>query len=295
MEQYVTKDQLKDYLVLPSTFDWDLVDQEAGFNKIFNLFPSSLYNSCKNDFDAGKKDLYKLLTKAGVFYSFILAIPKLKVHINGVGVQQFELDKLKPAPWWDVRDLGLSMLKIADKLFSDAITKAYLNETLRPLIPLFDNTTEWIKTPEEFENIYSINYSPETFVLLQKHIKKALLIKVNENLKTECIEQIKGITELRDFLKDALVYYSLYYASLLPGFIFTQSAVVIQYDELPWQKSIVLDPDAKTKSGENFLKLGDESIKVITDYIKKNISLFPCYNQPVPNRKPTAKKSGLYL
>ena len=82
---------------------------------------------------------------------------------------------------------------------------------------------------------------------------------------------------------------------MLPEFIFTQNAVAIQYDELPWQKSIVLDAHAKIISGQNFCQLGNESIKVITDYIKKNITDFPCYAPPEPNRKMEARDSGIYL
>ena len=39
MEQYITKEQLSEYLILPKTFDWDLVDQEIGFAEIFDISP----------------------------------------------------------------------------------------------------------------------------------------------------------------------------------------------------------------------------------------------------------------
>lgn len=291
MEQFVTKIQLSDYLILPSTFDWDLVDQETGFAEIFEIFPREVYENL----NPANEDIFKLLTKAGVYYSFILSIPKLKVHINNAGIQQFEVDKLKPAAWWDIRDLGLSMLKIADKLLSDAITKSGKIESLKTQIPFFDNVSGVISTPEEFEEIYSINYSPKAFLMLQKFIKKAMLLQVNDKISPDCISLIESNSELLPFLKDALVFYALYYASLLPGFVFTQNAVVIQYDELPWQKSVVLDSHAKLLSGQNFLQLGDESIRIITNYIKQNIADFPCYSAPLPDRKMQARDSGIYL
>lgn len=289
MERFVTKEQLSEYLILPKNFDWELVDQEIGFAEIFDIIPKQIYNSITDE------KIKKLLTKAGVYYSFILSIPKLKVHIQNFGIQQFDDDKLKVAPWWDVRDLGLSMLKVADKCFSDAITLISKNEALKVEIPFFSEVSEHIYTPEEFEKIYSINYSPKVFLKLQKFIKKAMILLVEEKLKKDCIIIIKSNNDLYQFLKDALAFYSLYYASLLPEFIFTQNSVALQYDELPWQKSIVLDAHAKILSGQNFFQLGNESIKIITDYIKKNITDFPCYSPPEPNRKMEARDSGIYL
>lgn len=295
MEQFITKDQLKEYLILPKNFDWDLVDQENGFAEVFVFFPKEIYNTLKNEFDAEKKEIYRLITKAGVYYSFILSISKLKVHISNFGVQQVETDKLKVAPWWDVRDLGLSLLKLADRCLSDAITKAAKIPTLKSQMPFFNNIVGVVCTPEEFQKIYSINYSPKVFLLLQKFIENSMLLQVNDKVNEDCITIVKTKPNLLPFLKAALVYYSLYYASLLPGFVFTQNAVVIQYDELPWQKSIVLDDHSKLMAGQNFLQLGDDNIKIITNYIKKNLSDFPCYKAPEPDRKIQARPSGIYL
>lgn len=294
MEQYISKEERNDYLFLPKTFDWDLVDQEVGFGKIFQVFPEEFYLELKDSNDEVKKKLYKLLTKAGVYYSFIFSIPKIKVHISNYGIQEFNQDKVKSSPWWDVRDLGLSMLKIADKNLSDAITKVS-KSSFKSDVPFFANVSNIICTPEAFNGIYSINYSTDAYLTLQKFIKKALLLNVYDKLSSDCFEAVKENTNLNIFLKDALAFYALYYASLLPGFIFTQSAVVVQYDELPWQKSIVLDENSKMRSGQNFLKLADESIKVITDYIKKNLSEFPCYSAPIPERKIEVRDSGIYL
>lgn len=295
MEYYITIEDLEHYLILPKTFDWDLVDQELGFGKIFEIIPEAIYLQIKSSDDTMQKEIFRLLTKSAVHYSFVLSISKIKVHINNTGINQFEQDKLKPAPWWDVRDLGLSLLKFADKLFSDAIDKIVEIPSLKCQIPFFQTVSEHISTPSEFEKIYSINYSPEVFTKLQRFLKQALMLKVYENMKPECTDQIKSNPELYEFFKDAIVFYSLYYASKLPSFVFLQNAVVIQYEELPWQKSQVLSPDAKMMSGKNFLKLADESLKVISDYMKDHSSEFPCYSGPEPDRLVQARDSGIYL
>lgn len=295
MEQYVEKKDVQNYLILPKTFDWDLIDQEIGFNKIFEIFSLELYNSMKDNADEVYQKIFKELTKAGVYYSFILSIPKLKVHISNYGLQDFNQDKVKASPWWDIRDLGLSMLKIADKCLSDAIEKAYSIEEFRSQLSWFDNVSELISTPADFEKIYSINYSPDVFLMLQKFINKALIAKVNDKINPDCLLGVKEDDSLRPFLKDALAFYALYYASLLPGFVFTQNAVAIQYDELPWQKSLVLDAHAKLISGQNFLQLADESLKIITNHIKSNIKDYPCYSLPEADRKLESRPSGIYL
>ena len=294
MEEYISEEQVSNYFKIPQNFDWYLVDQEVGFGKIFDVFPKEVYLSLEAATEP-EQEIYKFLTKAGVYYSFIFSIPKLKVQITNYGIQEFSQDKIKSSPWWDVRDLGISMLKVADKCLSDAITKTAEIETLKDQVPFFANLSEFFPTPEQFQSIYSINYSTEVFLKLQKFINKALLILVYEKIKPGCLDQIKKDPTLLSYLQDALAFYSLYYASLLPDFIFTQNAVVIQYDELPWQKSIVLDAHAKTLAGMNFQKLGDDSIKLISNYIKANAIDFPCYTLPTSDRKMQARDSGIYL
>lgn len=40
----------------------------------------------------------------------------------------------------------------------------------------------------------------------------------------------------------------------------------------------MLDERSKTNAGNNFLKLADENLKNITDFMKQNSTQFPCYN-----------------
>lgn len=295
MEHYISKDEIQNYFILPQNFDWDLVDQELGFGEIFEIIPIDVYLYLKESDILEDKEIFRLLTKAATHYSFVFSIPKIKVHITNYGVQQFTEDKTKSAPWWDVRDLGLSLLKFADKLFSEAITAISFLEALKQRIPFFENISGDIKTPAEFEKIYSIKNSPKVFSLLQSFLEQAYALNILDKIQPDCVDQIKTNPNLYKILKQANVYYSLYYASLLPNFVFLQNAVAIQYEELPWQKSQVLSFEEKTMSGKQFLKLGDSTIKVITDYIKTHINEFPCYSGPIPDRQIQAKASGIYL
>lgn len=291
MEYFINKNELQDYLILPKTFDWDLIDQELGFRKIFEFIPEDIYLETRTT----KKEIFRLLTKAAVHFCFVFNIPKIKVHISSTGIEQYSQDKLKTAPWWDVRDLGLTLLKAGDNYFSDAIELISEDGELKSKIPFFEGINNYISTPSKFNQIYSINNSVEVFVLLQPYIKQAINLKVSELLDKECFDQILENKELKEALYSAIVFYALYYASLLPRFVFMQNAVVIQYEELPWQKSQVLDAQSKLIAGQNFLYLAENSLKIITNYIKNNQDKFPCYTKGKSAYKIRAKQSGLYL
>ena len=49
MEQFITKEQLSEYLILPKNFDWELVDQEIGFAEIFDIIPKSIFNDLADE------------------------------------------------------------------------------------------------------------------------------------------------------------------------------------------------------------------------------------------------------
>ena len=292
MEQYIFKSELKDYLILPNTFDWDLVDQEVGFGKIFDVFSKEIYLNLTTSQQPEEKEIAKLLTKAGVYYSFIFSIPKLKVHISNYGIQDFNQEKVKSAPWWDIRDLGLSMLKIADRSLSDALRLA---KNIGLELPFFEKENPIIGTPSDFEDIYSIGHSVDVYKNLSKYFDTALYIHIYEKIGAECIESILQNDFMKPLFKKAFAFYTLYQASLLPSFTFTQNAVVVQYEELPWQKSVVLDNHTKILAGQNFKALADENIKAILNYMKANAQDFPCFKQPEADRKIEVRQSGIYL
>jgi hypothetical protein len=295
MDYYIDSLEVRNYLKLPSTFDFDLVDQDLGFSKIFEFFPKDVYLDLNNGINPIAENIFKMLTKAAVHYAFVFSLPRIKVQITSYGVQEFTQEKMKSSSWWDVRDLGISLVKIADKLVSDSISEAFLMDEIKSEIPIFKNTTGMINTPSELQNIYSINYSPDVFLMMQNLIHQALETKVKLLLNNDCIEKVKENAALFPYLKKSVVYYALSYASGFPAFIFLQNAVAIQYDELPWQKSIILSGSEKLQLGINFRKMADESMKIITDFIKKNPSEFPCYSDPATEMQMRSTGFGISL
>lgn len=289
MDYNISVEDLDKYLILPNSFDWNLVDQELGFKKIFSVFPELVYLELNVE-----SEIFRLLTKSAAHYAFVMSIPKIKVQITNFGIQEFSQDKMKSSAWWDVRDLGLSLLKVADRCFSDAISLASEDENLKAELDFFKNGNGLIDTPAAMENIYSINYSPEVFLMLQQFLKTALTTKLKKKIGA-CYEEALLNAELKDLMKQAVGFYGLYYASLLPAFVFTQNAVVVQYEELPWQKSQVLDPHTKMISGQNFSLMGDELLNMVMDHIAEKKTLFPCYVPPEGEFLMQARDSGIYL
>lgn len=295
MEYFITKENINNYLKIPKSFDWNWVDQELGFDKIFNIIPSEVYQAISAETDDANKEIFRLLTKAAVHYAFVLDIPRLKLQISNAGIDNVNQEKLKPANYYDVRDLGLKYLKTADQCFSKAIT-LLKGSTFEDAIPFFSKTNGIISTPAEFNAIYSINNSPEVFLQLLPLLKRAEENYITKQLKPCTIANITEKESATENLKTALAYYTLHYAASLPAFTLLSNAVVIQYEELPWQKSMVLSEDARNKAAHKFLDFAEENMKNLIDTIKENPTDFPCYvEEKLPDFSPIKKKSGLYL
>lgn len=296
MDYQIDKVAVLEYLKLPKTFDWSWVDQELGFDKVFSFVPEDIYELISASTDDDQKEIFRLLTKAAVHYAFVLDIPRIKVQISNYGVDQPNQDKTKPAPWWDVRDLGLKYLKTADQSLSKALSLISKNSTLADQIPFFENSNPFISTPAQFEAIYSINNSPEVYLMLLPLLKRAMQIFLQAKIKPCLVSDLEANPEIKELLSSALAFYALYYAADLPSFTFLNNAVVIQYEELPWQKSMILSENYRARAGQTFLKLAEENVSQIISFIKASPTDFPCYTstdfvRPIA----TARKSGLYL
>lgn len=296
MEYYISELEIRNYLKLPQSFDnWSIVDQDSGFGKIFKVFPVDTYLSFKDSENEAEKEIFRLLTKAATHYAFILSLPRIKTHITNFGLIEFNSDKTKTSAWWDIRDLGLSFLKEADRCFSDAITKAKNNSDIYSSLPFFQDQKFLIETPAEFEEIYSISNSVEVFLSMQQFLDRAQKLIKREYFKTCEISELSENEEISDSIKQALIYIALYYTSKVTKLVFLQSAIAFQYDELPWQKSMILSQDEKLQAGQNLFKLGKDNLKDVVTFITENKEDFPCYASPVPEHIQVTKPSGLYL
>lgn len=290
MDYEISKERLRDFIKLPKTFDWDWVDQELGFRKIFSFVPKETYAKLPKD-----GEIYRLLTKAAVHYAIVLDFPRAKVQLSNYGIDQPNQDKTKPAPWWDVRDLGLKYLKTADACLSDALSLLY-GDGLKDEVPFFAESGTLIATPEAFNSIYNINSSPEVFRMMVPLMKRAMDTFIFSKILPCSISDISADPELSRLLKNAVANFALHLASEMPNFTLTNSSVVVQYEELPWQKSVVLSNEQRMGAARTFRYAADEALNSVLAYIAANTAKFPCYTTaPVSTYDPVKKRSGLYL
>lgn len=297
MDFLIPDNEVRNFLYLPDNFDETLIDQEIAF--ISNLFPyisEETYLEIRNSSDPEYEEIYKLLNKAVIRYAFILSIPSIKVHISNFGIHEFTDNDVKIASWWNVRDLGLSYLKAADKYFSEAITKASKITELKNKIPILKNSNEVISTPADLNSVFSINFSPEIYFSLVDFLNEGVELFLKPKLESCSITDLIDNKIIGPLIKRTIAFYAFYNASLLPKFLFLKDSIVIQYEELPWQKSVVLTPEQKIQTGCHFLKLAEKSIENILIYLDENKADFPCYTiENKAYRETIKKKSGLYI
>lgn len=301
MKHTLTNDQLKEYAGLPKDFSLPILKPhiETAFRKrIYPYISAALLTRLLSSADESELDISFLLLKAAANYTVVNAIPFIKVKFNSSGIDQYEQEKMKSAPWWDVRDLGLASVKVADEAMSDALSAIGKIPELKSICNFYTEFSyDPIPTPEQFNKIYPINKSLDVYLLLVPLMKRVWISSILSKIKGCTLNELRNYPDLYDLLRDALAYSALAYALKLSQFTFISSGVVVQYDELPWQKSLVLSDDAKKNLQSEFSSIASDAIGNIIQYIKEHPDDFPCY-QPESmhsNYKVIEKKSGLYL
>lgn len=283
MENILDENQIKELTRLPKNFDINLIDQEHGFNsKIFPYISKSAFQDLKTS----RPEVYHLLAKAGILYSFALEIPKIKVQLSNYGVVQFEQNKTRQAPWWDVRDLGLSWVKKADEC----------------LLIAFGIVPDLFSVPpavldigiNDLNNIYPVR-SLEVYVHLSNIIGR--LYERLKDLFPKCdLADFLADDFLKRRIKSYLMYSALETAVDYPGVVFLTSGFVVQYEELPWQKSLLVDGQKAEAFKKVFAKEAEYSLNMLYDYLSKHGEQFACAKADLDFKtKIVSKKSGLFL
>lgn len=297
MEYLINNIDLRSFIYLPQNFDETLIEQEVAWSQnIFPYFPEDVVLELKNSTEESYQEISVLINKAAARYAFIFSIPLIKVQIDNFGILEFNEDKAKQASWWNVRDLGLSHLKAADKYLSDAITKASAIPELKASVPILNTANSIVTTPEELNAVFSINYSPAVYASLLPYLNEAVELYLNLKLKPCTLPDLLANSFLKPIVKRAIAFYAFSYASALNHLTFLRNAVVLQYEELPWQKSVVLNESEKQAAGARFMAIADQSVEAILNYIELHKADFDCYKEEQSvNREVIKKKSGLYL
>ncbi|UKB81259.1 DUF6712 family protein [Chryseobacterium sp. MEBOG07] len=301
MQHTLTQEDFKEYVGLPKNFGLDVINphQETAFRKkIFPYISSDFLSELRNSSKESEEFISTLIYKAAACYSVVIAIPFIKSKIKSWGIVTSEGDKTKPADWWDIRDMALTLVKIADECLSDALTEISKDPDLKSKCDFYKHYSYGpIPNPEEFNKIYSINKSMDMYILMVPLMQRVWLFSISSKIKGCTLEEVEKEPVLSTLLKESLVYYSLGNALSLSQFTFISSGVVFQYEELPWQKSVLVSDQEKLRLKHSFLNIATDSFSKILEYIKENKEDFPCYqeNSKKVGREIIERKSGLYM
>ncbi|WP_372472653.1 hypothetical protein AB4865_07470 [Capnocytophaga sp. ARDL2] len=287
----LSKDEILNLTRLPKNFDSNLIDLDYGFqSKIFPLVSQNIFDELKTE----KLSIYQNLAKAGVLYAFVLDIPKIKVHISNYGINQFEQNKTAKAPWWDVRDLGLSWLKKADFFLATALKQLGTEANYKTTVDFFNKSFPLISF-EEFDTYYGLNNSIDSYFTLVQ-LMNSIWEDFQRNFAPCSVDDFLADETLKQYIRGYIINRALSDAADYGSLVFLTTGIAYQYEELPWQKSVVLSVRALNSIRAKYRNEADYFLKRIFVYLQNNQVLFPCYAQRENNgAKIIKKKGGLFL
>ena len=274
--------ELKQYTNVSNRLDFDLLKtyiEEALRVKVHPYIPKSTADTLSGD-------ELELLKKAVANYAVAYAIPFLKVNLSNTGGNYYSDDKMEKSPWWDLRDLGLSSIAMGDRALNDCITQLIEQGKL-------PRTSGIIGSVNEFEKFYSLNSSWEVFTKLQSLIQWMWESIVAPQVTTCTPDDLRTYPAIWEKLQRTVVFFTVAEAALMNSFSFTATAIVQQWEELPWQKSKILNAAELYSLAKRLQQLARHELAQLKQLLEKEA--VACY-RPSPAAQQVEKmKSGLYF
>ena len=283
----ITEQKARELVSFPKNFDFELIDQQYGFErKIFSLVDKEVFQ----ELETSNPTAYNNLVTAGLHYSFVLSLPRIKVHLSNYGINQYEQGTTKNASWWDVRDLVLSWLRQADFYLAKALNLLAEKQEL----PFFKRSFSLLPFSET--RYYFGEISPEVYLRLSDLMRGALDELLSKMKPCEA-DVLLGDDELRGMIMKYCIEKAIADAAAEQGFLFTSTGIVVQYEELPWQKSVVLTDEEKRIFQFRHIRGSERYLTQIWDYLSIYRDKFPCWSgeDSQPKVPIIAKKGGLFL
>lgn len=274
--------EIKQYTNVSNRLDFELLKtyiEEALRVKVYPYIPKSTAETLSGD-------ELELLKKAVANYAVAYAIPFLKVNLSNTGGNYYSDDKMEKSPWWDLRDLGLSSIAMGDRALNDCITQLIEQGKL-------PRTSGIIGSVNEFEKFYSLNSSWEVFTKLQSLIQWMWESVVAPQVTTCTPDDLRAYPVIWEKLQRTVVFFTVAEAALMNSFSFTATAIVQQWEELPWQKSKILNAAELYSLAKRLQQLARHELAQLKQLLEKEA--VACY-RPSPAAQQVEKmKSGLYF
>lgn len=274
--------EIKQYTNVSNRLDFELLKtyiEEALRVKVYPYIPKSTAETLSGD-------ELELLKKAVANYAVAYAIPFLKVNLSNTGGNYYSDDKMEKSPWWDLRDLGLSSIAMGDRTLNDCITQLIKQGKLPRVSGI-------IGSVNEFEKFYSLNSSWEVFTKLQSLIQWMWESVVAPQVTTCTPDDLRAYPVIWEKLQRTVVFFTVAEAALMNSFSFTATAIVQQWEELPWQKSKILNAAELYTLAKRLQQLARHELAQLKQLLEKEA--VACY-RPSPAAQQVEKmKSGLYF
>lgn len=278
--------EIKQYTNVSNRLDFELLKtyiEEALRVKVYPYIPKAVVTSLTSSSEVEELELLK---KAVANYAVAYAIPFLKVNLSNTGGNYYNDDKTEKSPWWDLRDLGLSAIAMGDRALNDCITQLIEQGKL-------PRTSGIIGSVNEFEKFYSLNNSWEVFTKLQSLIQWMWESVVAPQVTTCTPDDLRAYPTIWEKLQRTVVFFTVAEAALMNSFSFTATAIVQQWEELPWQKSKILNAAELYTLAKRLQQLARHELAQLKQLLEKEA--VACY-RPSPAAQQVEKmKSGLYF
>lgn len=294
-------DEIKQHINVSKNLDFNILKPyiEVALNdKILPLIGKEIITKLESDSVVMNKktDIYFLIKRATANYAVAFSIPFLKMHLSNTGANTLNDSKMERSNWWDVRDYGLNAVAVADRALNDAIFELQQSDWKENLPILNAVQGTLFASPKEFSAIYPIGDSYEIFLKLIPLMENVWNIFLSETISNCLLSDIKNNPRALNLLRRVVAYHTLSEAVILQSFTFTHSGIIIQWEQLPWQKSQLFSEDYLLKLPEFFTKKANDYMNLLLSFLRKNASDFPCFkDKQLTERKIIAKKSGLYF
>lgn len=274
--------EIKQYTNVSNRLDFDLLKtyiEEALRVKVYPYVPKAIVSVAVGD-------TLELLKKAVANYAIAYAIPFLKVNLSNTGGNYYTDDKMEKSPWWDLRDLGLSSIAMGDRALNNCIELLITEGKLQ-------RSNGIISTVNEFEKYYSLNSSWEVFTKLQPMMQWVWESMLAPQLSTCTPNDLRNYPTIWEKLQRTTVFFTIAEAAQIHSFSFTTTAIIQQWEELPWQKSKILNAAEVYAVAQRLQQLARHELAQLKQLLEKEAVV--CYVPSNAARQVEKLKSGLYF
>ena len=193
---------------------------------------------------------------------------------------------MEKSPWWDLRDLGLSSIAMGDRALNDCIELLITAGKLQ-------RASGVISSVNEFEKYYSLNNSWEVFVKLKPLIQWVWESLVAPQVSTCTPDDLRAYPAIWEKLQRTVVFFTVAEAAQMHSFSFTATAIVQQWEELPWQKSKILNGSELYTLAKRLQQLARHELAQLKQLLEKEA--VACYVPSSVAQQVEKMKSGLYF